>query len=76
MMWGLPVVATSVAAEGVAEPELFLTIADDAEGIARALVTALQDPGSAETVRERAYRWSHDRYSAAAYVRSLEEVYG
>ena len=75
MLWGLPVVATSVAAEGVADPDLFLAVEDDAAALGRALVVALRDPSAGKDARERAFRWSHGRYSSEAYARSLEEVY-
>jgi glycosyltransferase involved in cell wall biosynthesis len=75
MLWGLPVVATSVAAEGVADPNLFFAVEDDAEGLARALVSALREPSAAVDVRDRAFEWSHGRYSSTTYARSLEEIY-
>jgi len=75
MLWGLPVVATSVAAEGVAEHEQFFAVEDDAAAIADALVAVLRNPGSAARVRAQAFAWAHEAYSATAYLRSLDVVY-
>ncbi len=75
MLWGLPVVATSVAAEGVTGPRVFYAVEDDAEDFADAVVAVLKDPSSADGVRDRAFVWSHDTYSTAQYRRSVEQLY-
>jgi glycosyltransferase involved in cell wall biosynthesis len=75
MLWGLPVVATRVGAEGVSGPQVFLAVEDHSESFAKALIGVLKDPASARDVRDRAYRWSHDTYSPASYLRSLDRVY-
>ncbi|MGY1681934.1 glycosyltransferase [Geodermatophilus sp. SYSU D01176] len=75
MLWGLPVVATSVAAEGVTGPRVFYAVEDDSTDFANAVVAVLKDPSSADGVRSRAFAWSHDTYSTARYRRSLEWLY-
>ncbi len=75
MLWGLPVVATSVAAEGVTGPQVFYAVEDDPTDFANAVVAVLKDPSSADGVRARAFAWSHDTYSTAQYRRSLERLY-
>jgi glycosyltransferase involved in cell wall biosynthesis len=75
MLWGLPVVATSVAAEGVLGPEVFYAVEDDSTNFANAVVAVLKDPSSADDVRARAFVWSHDQYSTAQYRDSVEQLY-
>ncbi len=75
MLWGLPVVATSVAAEGVTGPQVFYAVEDDSADFADAVVAVLKDPSSADDVRARAFEWSHDSYSTAQYRRSIEQLY-
>nr|WP_239523303.1 glycosyltransferase family 4 protein [Geodermatophilus normandii] len=76
MMWGVPVVATSVGAEGVEGPDVFLAVEDDATDLADTVVRALTQPGPALEVAARAHSWSHAQYSSAAYRRALEDLYG
>ena len=75
MLWGLPVVATSVAAEGVTGPEVFCAVEDDSRDFADAVIAVLKDPSSTRDVRARAFAWSHDAYSTAQYQRSVEQLY-
>jgi glycosyltransferase involved in cell wall biosynthesis len=75
MLWGLPVVATSVAAEGVTGPQVFYSVEDDSTDFASAVAAVLKDPSSADDVRARAFAWSHETYSTAQYRRSLEHLY-
>ena len=63
--WGLPVVSTTIGAEGLAaQPGENLLLADDAQGFARAVVAVLQQPALGERLAragretvERAYDW-------------------
>ncbi|MGK5173599.1 glycosyltransferase [Geodermatophilus sp. CPCC 205761] len=75
MMWGIPVVATSVGAEGVAGPDVFVAVHDDPARFADAVTEALRFSQRTRDVAARAFAWSHDVYSAAAYARSLERLY-
>lgn len=66
MLHGLPVVATTVAAEGVVEvaPEgAFWAVADDPAGVVAALVGALTEPARAAEVGARAAAWCAAHYS-------------
>lgn len=76
MLWGVPVVATTVGAEGVEGPEVFLAIEDDAAALAAAVIRAFTDPNTGLEVAARAHAWAHARYSSAAYRRGLEFLYG
>jgi glycosyltransferase involved in cell wall biosynthesis len=75
MLWGVPVVATTVGAEGIDGPEVFVAIEDDPAALAAAVARALADPGPALQVAARAHDWSHAVYSSAAYRRGLENLY-
>jgi len=66
MLLGLPVIATSTAAEGVVEvapPGTFWAVADDAPGMARAVVRALRTPTRASEVGAGAATWAAAHYS-------------
>lgn len=76
MMWGVPVVASSVGAEGVDGPDVFLAVADDAGSIASAVTEALVHPSTALGVAARAYEWSHGRFSSTSYGERLARLYG
>jgi glycosyltransferase involved in cell wall biosynthesis len=75
MMWGLPIVATHVGAEGVPGQQVFVAVEDESEGFSKAVVDVLKDPSSAYAVRARAYTWSQDTYSTARYLQSLKLLY-
>jgi glycosyltransferase involved in cell wall biosynthesis len=75
MLWGLPVVATSVGAEGVDGRDVFVAVVDEGRRLARALIEVLQKPAAVSDVRMRAYRWAHDTYSTEQYRRTLELIY-
>ncbi|SFT33939.1 Glycosyltransferase involved in cell wall bisynthesis [Geodermatophilus amargosae] len=76
MLWGVPVVATTVGSEGIDGPDVFLSVTDEATALADAVVAVLQNPHAAADVAARAHAWAHDRYSSTAYRRVLEDVYG
>jgi glycosyltransferase involved in cell wall biosynthesis len=76
LLHGVPVVATSVGAEGIEIPELFAGVVDSPEGFARAVIGALTDT---ETARERAARaqeWARRTYSAESFAATIEQAYG
>lgn len=78
MLCGLPVVATSVAAEGVVEAApagALWGVADDPEHLSAALVSALADPDGAAAVGARAAEWSRSHYSFARSVDRLDLAY-
>lgn len=86
MLHGLPVVATTIAAEGivdVAPPGTFWAVADEPGPMADALISLLRDPDRGIEVGEAARRWclahfSFERSMAAvvARYRDLAEVAG
>jgi len=79
MLCGLPVVATSVAAEGVVEvapPGSLWGVADDPADFAGAVVGALAAPQRAEEVGRAAARWSREFYAFPRSIARLSEAYG
>ncbi|MGY1735354.1 glycosyltransferase [Geodermatophilus sp. SYSU D00684] len=76
MLWGVPVVATSVGAEGIEGPDVFAAVADDAAAFAAAVARVLTDPRPALEVAARAHAWSHARYSSAGHRQVLRTLYG
>jgi glycosyltransferase involved in cell wall biosynthesis len=75
MMWGVPVVATSVGAEGVEGPDVFVAVEDDADSFAAAVAGVLTDPGPRLEVAASAHAWSHGRFSGATYRHELSRLY-
>lgn len=78
MLLGLPVVATSVAAEGVVElapPDTFWAVTDEPAAFADALVSALSSPDQAERTGQRAAAWCADHYGFERSGRRLLEEY-
>jgi glycosyltransferase involved in cell wall biosynthesis len=75
MLWGVPVVATRVGAEGVGEPGCFVAVEDDAGAFANAVAGVLLDPASAHELAGQAFEWAHDVHSAEGYRRSVEQLY-
>ncbi len=65
MAYGLPVVATSIAAEGILEqcgPECFAAVTDDPRRMAEAIVNLFTYPDIARVVGRRARSWVQRRY--------------
>jgi len=73
---GIPVVATSVGAEGiVSHPRPGMTVADDSDGIVEALVR-LSDPIQRALASEDAFEFYARHYSRDAVARSYDRVFG
>lgn len=78
LLYGLPVVATPIAAEGVIEeagPEVFGAIASDASAMADGIASLLEDPGRARAVGERARAWASRRWDFEASETRLSALY-
>lgn len=73
MLAGVPVVTTTVGAEGIDAAELFVAMTDDASEFARATIAALTEAHTAQT--SKAQRWAEAMYSEASFAARLEEVY-
>lgn len=76
MMRGIPVVSTTVGAEGlVGEGDTAgLVVRDDAAGIARAVVDVLADPPAAWSAARASRAWAESAFSSRTFSTRLEEV--
>lgn len=78
MICALPVVATTVAVEGVAEvapPDALWAVTDDPADMAAALVAALTQRAAASEVGQTAERWCRSFYSFPRSMARLGEAY-
>lgn len=76
MAHGLPVVATTVAVEGIHVPASALWAStDDPGAMAAAIADALERPAAADAVGRQAARWVRDTYSFDASIHRLVERY-
>jgi glycosyltransferase involved in cell wall biosynthesis len=74
--WGLPIVSTTIGAEGLRylDGENIL-IADDAEAFAAALKRVLQDEDLNRRLRENGRRWVEEQYDWQRVYPAWDEVY-
>jgi len=78
MLYGLPVVATSVAADGILDrsgPSVFAAVADDPAALAEAIVRCLDDAAAAADVGGRARKWAEREYRFDDSVDRVEALY-
>lgn len=73
MISGVPVVTTSVGAEGIDADELFVALTDNSSEFADAIVNELKQPDQHRTAKAQA--WAESVYGHAAFVSRLQEVY-
>ena len=74
--WGVPIVSTSIGAEGIAvrDGENIL-IADTPDTFAQAVVRVLKDPALGERLRQNGRRWVEERYNWRRVYARWDEVY-
>jgi glycosyltransferase involved in cell wall biosynthesis len=73
---GLPVVSTRIGAEGLRlEPGEHLTVVEDADAMAQALVRCLGEPEAARRMAERGRRVVCEHYDWGALADKLEQVW-
>jgi glycosyltransferase involved in cell wall biosynthesis len=78
MLSGLPVIATTIAVEGVAElapAGALWTVTDDPQEMAAGVAAALENDVAALEVGRNAASWAHKQYSFTRSVARLLEVY-
>ena len=74
--WGVPVVSTSIGAEGIAfEDGDTILIADQAEALADAVVRVLEDPALGQRLRDGGRRCVEERYDWRRVYGAWDEVY-
>ena len=76
LLHGVPVVATTVGAEGIDGPELFVEVTDNPGVLAAAIVAALRDPGPARDRARAAQKWAVQEYSHVAFEKNVRQHYG
>jgi glycosyltransferase involved in cell wall biosynthesis len=74
--WGLPIVSTSIGAEGILirDGENIL-IADSAETLSKAVRRILREPSLAQILRENGRRWVEEKYDWRQIYASWDTVY-
>lgn len=75
MLWGVPVVATPIGAEGVGDESHYVEVTSDASVFAAAVSAVLTKPASATAERARAFEWAHGRYSNAHFAETIQKTY-
>lgn len=76
MMWGLPVVATTVGAEGYpVGRDLFVGVADDPADFAQLVVAALTEREQARATARRGQDWALATFSEETFRSRLEATY-
>lgn len=74
--WGLPVVSTTIGAEGIAvEHEKNILIADEAEAFAQATIRLLTEPSVAERLAENGRQTLLERYDWQKTYAAWDEIY-
>ena len=74
--WGVPIVSTSIGAEGIAVRDGDnILIADTAEAFAQAVVSLLQEPTLGERLRQNGRRWVEERYDWRRVYANWDVVY-
>lgn len=74
--WGLPIVSTSIGAEGIqCVPDENILIADDPLAFAQAVVKILQEPSLAERLRLNGRRWAEENYNWRKVYSRWDEIY-
>ena len=75
--WGVPIVSTSIGAEGIAVRDgEDILIADTPDTFAQAVVRVLRDPTLGERFRQNGRRWVEERYNWRWVYTRWYEVYG
>lgn len=74
--WGLPIISTTVGAEGIdIRPEENILIADAPADFARAVVRLLRSPAERERLGEAGRQWVEQRYNWRTVYRAWDQVY-
>ncbi|MBS2936456.1 glycosyltransferase family 4 protein [Nocardioides sp. J2M5] len=68
---GVPVVTTTVGAEGIDGDDLYAGLGDDPTHLADALVEALRDPSAAQSRSDRVQGWAKQTYGRARFEETI-----
>lgn len=74
--WGLPVISTTIGAEGIeTEPDKNILIADTAEAFAQAVIRSLKDPVLAQHLGQNGRQTILQKYNWQVIYSAWDEVY-
>ena len=74
--WGIPLVSTSIGAEGIhTQPGKNILLADDPQAFADAVVALLSDVNLARRLRENGRSWVEENYNWRTTYRRLDDIY-
>lgn len=72
---GVPVVTTTVGAEGIDGDDLYAGLADDPAVLAAALVDVLADPAAAQERADRVQPWAQRRYGRPRFEETIRATW-
>lgn len=75
MLYGVPVVSTTVGAEGIGSKDLYVQVTDDPTLFSDAVVTSLLDNASAKDLAESTRQWATGEYGLERFHDTLRSVY-
>ncbi len=74
--WGLPIVSTSIGAEGIAlRAGENILLADSAEAFAQATARLLSEPGLNQSLRQNGRRWVEEKYDWRRVYSAWDKIY-
>ncbi|QSR32795.1 hypothetical protein CFI00_20300 [Nocardioides sp. S5] len=73
---GVPVVTTTVGAEGIDGSDLYACLDDDPAGLARGLCAVLGDHGAWQSRSDRAQKWAQETYGRDHFRATVRSTWG
>ena len=74
--WGLPIISTTIGAEGIdTRPGENILLADDPRDFASAVASVLADDRLNRSLREQGRRWVEEHYDWRRVYRRLDDIY-
>ena len=74
--WGLPIVSTSIGAEGIrCKPGENILIADDPDAFSKAVIQVLAEPDLAERLKANGRSWVEDHYEWRTTYAAWDTIY-
>lgn len=75
-LWGLPIVSTTIGAEGIqVQPGENILIADTSQDMAEAVIRLLQNPGEGQRLARSGRQWAEQHYDWRIVYRLWDQVY-
>lgn len=68
---GVPVVTTTVGAEGIVGGDLYAGLSDDPASLAGAVIAALEDPTTAQEKADRVQAWAQRTYGRESFAATI-----